>query len=223
MILLLAIGCEVLAPADHAPLPEGEDDLDPLTFPFPHVDRLPRTPELEVGEVCYPGDDGGAACLPLVAWDASWGSDYAYPAPYQGSPQYEAPRYFVDLAVEDPDRAVAPNFALGELMQQAKGRYGVYQPHVVEYLQAIRDAIGGPLNVNSGYRSPGYNAGLEGSATYSRHMYGDAADIWSPVASLDELIALCEELGAGYIGTYPTHVHCDWRDDPLEPAFYEAP
>lgn len=33
------------------------------------------------------------------------------------------------------------------------------------------------IRVNSGFRTPSYNAGLEGAARDSRHMYGDAADV----------------------------------------------
>jgi hypothetical protein len=92
----------------------------------------------------------------------------------------------------------------------------------VQSLQWLRETVGGPISVNSGYRSPGYNAGIEGSATWSRHMYGDAADIAAADLSIDALADLCTDWGAGYVGTYTTHVHCDWRDDPLSAAFYDA-
>ena len=51
-------------------------------------------------------------------------------------------------------------------------------------------------------------------------MYGDAADMGSSVASLSTLGSLCDELGAGYVGYYDSHVHCDWRASDLEPAFF---
>ncbi|MEC7949113.1 MAG: D-Ala-D-Ala carboxypeptidase family metallohydrolase [Myxococcota bacterium] len=172
--------------------------------------------------VCYPGEDQRwTTCLPLVSWDASWGADYEYPEPLDGDPQYRSPLRYIDLhgAEAAADTPLAPNFVLGELMQRRKGRFGLFQPHSLAHLQTIRDAIGGPLTINSGYRNVTYNAGV-GGATWSRHLYGDAADMASSAASLDELGALCEELGAGYVGYYETHVHCDWRDDPLEQAFF---
>ncbi|MCB9765652.1 MAG: hypothetical protein H6739_38115 [Alphaproteobacteria bacterium] len=173
-------------------------------------------------EVCYPGPaEDWTACLPVIPWSEGWGDDYAYPEPLNDSPQYARPLYFIDLAEADPDMALAPNFVLDEFMQEWKGRYGLFMPHVVETLQAIRDNIGGPLVINSGYRNVTYNAGV-GGATWSRHMYGDAADMASSVASLDELGEICDLMGAGYIGYYEAHIHCDWRDDPLEPAFYGA-
>jgi len=172
-------------------------------------------------EICYPGADWDwTACLPLVDWQASWGSDYAYPDPYGGSDQYIAPARYVDLATADPALMVAPNFRLDELMQEWKGQWGVYQHHMVEHLQAIRDASGGPLTVNSGYRNPAYNASV-GGATYSRHMYGDAADLVSSTLSLDALADVCEAEGADYIGMYTAHVHCDWRNDPLDGELYD--
>jgi hypothetical protein len=126
---------------------------------------------------------------------------------------------FADLSAVDGSLPIAANFLLDEVMQEYKGRYGVFQAHVVEKLQAIRDQIGAPLHVNSGYRSPGYNATIDG-ATLSRHMYGDAADMWSDGISLTGLSNICSSLGAGYIGMYSSFVHCDWRTTALDPAFY---
>lgn len=201
------------APVDDTGDP-GDDDPD---------DDIPD-PEPTDSEVCYPGPDGDySVCLPLVAWDSAWGDDYAYPEPLDGSAQYLAPAYFVDLASPgaDPSLAIAENFVLDEVMQEWKGRLGLFQVHVVEKMQLVRDAIGGPLTVNSGYRNVTYNAGV-GGATWSRHQYGDAIDIASSAASLESLGALCEDLGAGYIGWYTSHVHCDWRDDPLDEGFFPA-
>lgn len=173
-------------------------------------------------EVCYMGPDRtDDVCIPLVEWSASWGEDYEYPDPYEGSEQYAAPVRYIDLDLADPDQSLAPNFVLSELMQARKGRFGVFQPGALEHLQNIRDNIGAPLVVNSGYRNVSYNAGV-GGATYSRHMYGDAADIDSSAVTLEELGEICELEGADYVGYYDAHIHCDWRDDPLEPAFYDA-
>ena len=46
-------------------------------------------------------------------------------------------------------------------------------------LDPLREAWGGPVVVNSGYRSPALNAAV-GGAPRSRHMYGEAADITVP-------------------------------------------
>ena len=159
--------------------------------------------------------------MPLVSWDASWGSEYAYPEPYAGDAQYTAPTRFIELSVTDTSLAIAPNFSLAEVMSEDKGPYALFQIHAVESLQEIRDASGGPLTVNSAYRSVSYNEGV-GGATYSRHMYGDGADLISSVYDLDELMDACEDAGADYTQLYEAHVHCDWREAPLDPSFYDV-
>ncbi|MEM1034319.1 MAG: D-Ala-D-Ala carboxypeptidase family metallohydrolase [Myxococcota bacterium] len=167
-------------------------------------------------QVCYPGASmNGTACFPTVL-KAAGTTGYAYPS--NTSLAYTAPTRFLDLSAVPAGAKVAANFSVGELMQEWKGRYAVFQPHVVNKLQAIRAQSGGPLNVNSGFRSPTYNSGV-GGATYSRHMYGDAADIWSGVVSLNQIRNLCQAQGADYIGMYSSFVHCDWRYHPADPGF----
>ena len=181
----------------------------------------PIEPDPSGQEACFPGaDESWTTCLEVVDWDDAWGSDYDYPDPYNGSSQYLKPLRFIDLSAADPDLALAPNFVVDEFMQEWKGRFAIYQPHAVARMQQIRDRVGGAVTVNSGYRNVSYNASV-GGAEYSRHMYGDACDMKSSSASLGDLGEICEDLGAGYVGYYDSHVHCDWRDDPLEAAFFE--
>jgi len=178
----------------------------------------------ETNEVCYPGaDESWTTCIPVVDWSSGWGADYSYPAPYGGDLQYSAPARYVDLSrsTANPSLALAPNFVLDEFMQEWKGTYGVFQSHVVAHMQDIRDRVGGAVSVNSGYRNVTYNAGV-GGAEYSRHQYGDAVDFYSSSASLGTLEDYCYDEGAGYVGLYDTHIHCDWRDDPLDTAFYDV-
>lgn len=176
-------------------------------------------------EACYLGpEEDGRACIALDAADTILdpGGDYAYPDPLGGSRQYRPPAFYLDLEVITGATRVAPNFRLDELAQAAKGRYAVVQTHVVDELQGMRDAVGG-LRVTSGYRSPGYNAGIAGSAEYSRHMYGDAFDLQGLDASLTEVRDACEDAGASFTLLYESHVHCDWRDDALDLAFFGDP
>lgn len=172
--------------------------------------------------VCYPGpNDADDQCVILVEAEDIATSGYDYPPPYQDSVQYSAPTRYLDLEFEDPLLQVAPNFQLVELAQVEKGRYGVVQPHAVRRLQAMRDQIGG-IGVNSGYRSPGHNATIPGSATSSRHQYGDAFDLDPTSGDLDAMEAACVAQNADYIGVYETHRHCDWRFTTLDVAFYGA-
>lgn len=173
-------------------------------------------------EVCFPGaDESYTTCFELAYFDPDAPpADYEYPDALGGDPNYRRPVAFIDLDAIDGTTAVAPNFTLQELAQAYKGRWGIVQPHAVESLQELRD-LAGPLNVNSGYRSPAYNAEI-GGAGYSRHMYGDGFDLDPVSVSIDELEALCVG-GGGMLVEYETHVHCDWRDHAVAVEFFGPP
>lgn len=163
-------------------------------------------------QACYLGNDrAGTTCLPVHA-----GVLGGYPSPLDS--RYTAPTRFIDLNMTSPSLKLAPNFAIGEIAQAYKGRYGVVQPHAIASLQRVRDALG-PVIVNSGYRDPAYNRAV-GGATSSRHMYGDAFDMRASNATLSTLSARCRSEGADYVSVYNSHVHCDWRGKQLTPAFY---
>jgi hypothetical protein len=172
--------------------------------------------EVVSNQVCYPGAAQGYDVCAELEPAGTQGIDYTYPSSTDG--RYPEPTAF--LRVEDigPDVKVAPNFTRDELVQSWKGDWAVLQVHAVERLQDLREEVG-PIVVNSGYRSPGYNDGV-GGATLSRHQYGDAFDLDPVGVSLSAMHSACERHGAGFALTYTTHVHCDWRDDTVEPAFY---
>jgi hypothetical protein len=179
------------------------------------------TTSSSVVEACFPGPSSAYdVCLETFELSPVPAA-YVYPPPLGGDPQYNAPERFVDLSIEGPSTALAANFVLDEVAQEFKGQYAVVQVHAIERLQAMRDQLGA-IVVNSGYRSPDYNASI-GGATWSRHMYGDAFDLDPVSATLDGLVQACAAEGAGYIELYATHVHCDWRADGLDPAFYPSP
>ncbi len=196
----------------------GPDDSDPPTDTTDTTDTTTAS-----FEVCYLGSSrSGTECVPTVPYDASFGSDYDYPDPYEGDPQYNAPVRYLDLESVDPDLTIAPNFVLSELAEAYKGRWAVLAPVLIDRLQEIRDAIGEPLYVTSGYRNPSYNASV-GGVTWSRHIYGDGVDLDASSYSVEELGEHCEDAGADYVGLYEDgHTHCDWRDSPLEPGFFDS-
>ncbi len=183
-------------------------------------DGIPCTPE--TARVCYPGTTFDySVCLDLVA--ASTVTDPAYDYPASNDARYRAPDYLLDLQSADGSLKLAANFALNEFMQTAKGRWAVYRPLTVAHWQRIRSTLGVPLYVNSGYRSPGYNDDIDGAATFSRHMYGDAADVTAQGAvSLQTIVNACNTEGADYVQLYTTHVHCDWRDEGHSNDFWLA-
>jgi hypothetical protein len=175
-------------------------------------------------EVCYPGADMAYTTCFEVTYPDSPPSGYDYPAALGGDANYREPIGYLDLEAIAPEIMVAPNFQLGELAQLSKGRWAVVQVHAVERLQDLRDAVGA-ITVNSGYRSVAYNAGVDG-ATHSRHMYGDGFDLDPASGSLTTLENECTSIG-GMLVEYDTHVHCDFRFDPVEEEFFgsagEAP
>jgi hypothetical protein len=81
-----------------------------------------------------------------------------------------------------------PNFSLHELLLTQHRRFDQeqYNPPqqivdnlralCVNILQPLRDALGSPLKINSGYRCPSLNRSING-ASGSQHMTGQAADI----------------------------------------------
>lgn len=168
------------------------------------------------GTTCYPGDRSVYDVCVSLTPSGSQGSDYAYPS--STSSNYGAPTAFLWVGDIPGSVLVAPNFRRDELAQDWKGDWAVVQVHAVERLQDLRDELGA-LNVNSGYRSPAYNDSV-GGATLSRHMYGDAFDMSLVSGSLTQLESACYAHGAGFVSVYVSHVHCDWRDDAQEDAFY---
>jgi len=112
------------------------------------------------------------------------------------------------------------NFSLSEF----QSKDGSPMPHEVylnvlelaKNLQIIRDYIGLPMIVNSGYRSPQHNKAVGGSPA-SQHLLGKAADIRVVGMSSEQLheiiVTLIDEgiISQGGVGLYNTFVHYDIR------------
>lgn len=87
---------------------------------------------------------------------------------------------------------------------------------LAENLQVLRDYVDTPIKINSGYRSPDYNA-LVGGASKSQHLLGNAADIvigkLDPVEVADIITELINtgRMKQGGIGVYNTFTHYDIR------------
>lgn len=83
-------------------------------------------------------------------------------------------------------------------------------------LQVLRDHIGRPIRVISGYRSPSYNRKI-GGAKKSQHMVAKAADIKVEGMSPDDvwktILLLIKEgrMASGGVGRYKTFTHYDHR------------
>ena len=80
-------------------------------------------------------------------------------------------------------------------------------------LERIRNHVGKPVHINSGYRSPEYNRTLKNASPHSQHCNGKAADIWGEGVTPQQIadIAECYLGSSGGIGVYKTFTHVDVR------------
>ena len=83
---------------------------------------------------------------------------------------------------------------------------------LLKILDGLRDELGEPIYVNSGYRTPEHNKAVGGS-TLSYHMYGMAADIRANKHTPKQLYDILDEWleGWGGIEEHKTFLHVDVR------------
>jgi len=111
-----------------------------------------------------------------------------YAQPWRNMSSYAVPRGFIDLTAMSEDLRVSPNFKLGQFRcKQQLGHEPTYllvRPEMLVKLEIILEAANekgweaDTFFVMSGYRTPFYNAAIGNTTTSSRHLYGDAADIY---------------------------------------------
>lgn len=103
----------------------------------------------------------------------------------------ERPLGFVEVTARTASVSLSRHLRLGDFVthdRQAQWpRYVVVSPRLLDKIELVVDEIaklrGVPdpmrirVRVNSGFRTPLHNSGVEGSALNSRHQYGDAADV----------------------------------------------
>lgn len=124
--------------------------------------------------------------------------------------------------------SVTPNFQVSEFDQPAG--HGLPVEHypaawvqerllpLCRVLEIIREALGKPIHIGSGYRSPAYNKAI-GGAPKSQHMLGKASDITvngvDPKIVHDTILDLYRKgaIKIGGLGYYPGRfVHVDIRE-----------
>lgn len=106
--------------------------------------------------------------------------------PLRGDPSYLRPAGFIELAAGDENLAVSPHFTLGQFAckQPGEPRYLVVSAPLIHKLERVLQEVNnsgraaGTLTVMSGYRTPSYNRAIGNRTTYSRHLWGDAADVF---------------------------------------------
>lgn len=92
---------------------------------------------------------------------------------------------------------------------------------LLEKLDLLREKLGKPIIVSSGYRCPSHNAEV-GGVSNSQHVQGTACDIYADV-DVETLARLAEEVGFDGIGRYYNDgfVHVDCRSNGTEPNTYK--
>ena len=107
--------------------------------------------------------------------------------PRRGLSTYEPPAGFIKVTQENKDARVAPNFRLEQFLckqTEATPQYALVRTRLLQRLERLLAAVNArghdvpTLHVMSGYRTPYYNRAIGNSTEYSRHLYGDAADVF---------------------------------------------
>lgn len=127
--------------------------------------------------------DGRIGAYRIGYWPAEKGHDF--------SSRYGNPSGFIEVTPENLETPVSEHFRLGDFITHDQERvwpkYLVLREDLVDKLELVIEELerdGHPvkhMRVMSGFRTPQYNAtGGEtgGRASMSRHMYGDAADVF---------------------------------------------
>jgi N-acetylmuramoyl-L-alanine amidase len=105
-------------------------------------------------------------------------------------------------------------FSYDEVTCHCCGRHGA-TPELLKFLDDVREATGGPLEISCAYRCPKHNAETPGSVPNSTHVRGLAADILiNDRVDVDTLARICFEQGADACGYYyeDGFVHADIRN-----------
>lgn len=111
---------------------------------------------------------------------------------------------FNKIEFESKDGAEMPEWVLTNIKELAKN------------LQVIRDVVGVPVHINSGYRSPQHNKRI-GGVRNSKHTKGLAADItvqnYTPKKLARLILKLIKQgkIKQGGVGLYNGFVHYDIR------------
>ena len=124
----------------------------------------------------------------IGSWPAERGARGPRKAPKD---RYANPRGFIRVTPENQTTAVSEHFQLGDFLtkgqQNVWPKYLVLELRLVDKLELVMSDLQSRgintrgVTVMSGFRTPSYNAGggnTAGRADLSRHMYGDAADIF---------------------------------------------
>lgn len=112
----------------------------------------------------------------------------------------------------DANEKVGQHFKVREFACKDGSQVVFIDNHLVSILDILRNQIGKPVHINSGYRTPTRNKDV-GGAKYSYHMRGMAADIRVDGMSAKEIANKLNEIVPEECGiiVYKSWVHLDTR------------
>jgi len=111
------------------------------------------------------------------------------------------------------DIQLTENFMLSEFACRDPNKSVYVDFKLLTNLQKLRDFLGVPIYINSGYRTDAYNKQIGGAPT-SQHTFGKAVDIKKiPGVSDKQFVLIASLCGFGGIGVYETYYHIDVRSE----------
>ena len=130
--------------------------------------------------------------------------------PEGGKPMVEINAY---SKAKDGGKKLSGNFKVSEFACRDGSDAVLVAPRLVMVLQTIRDHFGAAVTINSGYRTPQYNA-AQGGAEHSQHCYGTAADIVVKGQTPAAVAAYARKIMPdwGGVGIYGSFCHIDVRE-----------
>ena len=118
-----------------------------------------------------------------------------YPAePLRQLMSYSLPRGFIEVTEANQNARVSPHFRLRQFVCKQESefpKYIVLDPRLLAVLETVLKKVNErgqacpTLSIMSGYRTPFYNRAIGNATTYSRHLWGDAADIFIDAHPID--------------------------------------
>lgn len=113
-----------------------------------------------------------------------------YPAEWERDQGAERPAGFAEVREADLDLQLTRHIKVRDFVSHDRQtiwpRYVAVDPRVLDKIELVmrelsrrrgEERMDFDVEVHSGFRTPIHNAGVEGSARDSRHLYGDAADV----------------------------------------------
>jgi hypothetical protein len=100
---------------------------------------------------------------------------------------YERPRGFIRVTAQTKTARVSPHFRLEQFLckqTESMPQFALVETSLLQALERILAAVQSrgidaqTLHVMSGFRTPYYNRSIGNTTSYSRHLYGDAADVF---------------------------------------------